>query len=167
MVCGGGGGQGGHNLPLPVPRSPASYFFCPFVSWLPSFIVILQLSFKSRCLTPYSERECFGQLASLSKIKNYVVNWATLHPPTWSLKWHSFDTSLHHTAKPSVFCELQSYGSSSQPHQENTGLALSFLRRILTAKETDEILTRLTQCTCVMLSHSHPTREATWKCFQF
>ena len=51
----GGGGQGGHDLPLQVR-------FCPFVSRLPPFIVFLPLSCKSHCLTPYSDsnRECFG-----------------------------------------------------------------------------------------------------------
>ena len=29
--------QGGHNLPLPIPRSPASCTFCPFVSRLQPF----------------------------------------------------------------------------------------------------------------------------------
>ena len=50
---------GGHNLPLLVPRFPASRF-CPFVSRLPPFIVFLLSSCKSRCLTPYFNRECFG-----------------------------------------------------------------------------------------------------------
>ena len=39
-------------------RTPV--LFCPFVSRLPPFIVFLLLSCKSRCLTPYSNRECFG-----------------------------------------------------------------------------------------------------------
>ena len=98
---------------FPYPVLPPPILFCPFVSRFPPFIVFLPLSCKSRCLTPCSKRECFGQLASLSKIKNGVVNRASPHPPTWSLKWHSFDTSLHHAAKPSVFCELQSYRASS------------------------------------------------------
>ena len=52
---------------------------------LPPFIVVLLLSCKSRCLTPYSNRECFG----LSKIKNGVVNRTTSHSPARSLK-HNF-----------------------------------------------------------------------------
>ena len=101
---------GGHNLPLPVPVFPPPVLFCPFVSRLPPFIVFLLLSCKSRCLTPYSNRECFG----LSKMKNGVVNQTTSHSPARSLKRHSFDTTLHHTAKSSMFCEQESYGSSSQ-----------------------------------------------------
>ena len=106
-----GGGQGGHYLLLPVLPPPVP--FCPFVSWLPPFIVFLLLPCKSRCLTPYPNRECFGQLASLSKIKNCVVIQATPHSPVQSLKRHSFETSLHHVAKSSVFCELQSYRPNS------------------------------------------------------
>ena len=84
--------------------------FCPFVSRLPPFIVFLLLSCKSRCLTPYSNMECFG----LSKMKIAVVNRTTSHSPARSLKRHSFDTTLHHAAKSSVFCELELYGASSQ-----------------------------------------------------
>ena len=89
----GGGDMGGHNLPLPVTRSPASRtFFCPFVSrpllcfsryhvnhavWLPILI---------------------GSALALSKIKNCVVNRTISHSPARSLKRHSFDTSLHHAA---------------------------------------------------------------------
>ena len=101
---------GGHNLPLPVPVFPPPVLFCPFVSRLPPFIVFLLLSCKSRCLTPYSNRECFG----LSKMKNGVVNQTTSHSPARSLKRHSFHTTLHHAAKSSVFCELELYGASSQ-----------------------------------------------------
>ena len=57
---GGGGGQGGHNLPLQYPVLLPAVVFCPFVSRLRPFIVFLPLSDKSRCLTPYSNRECFG-----------------------------------------------------------------------------------------------------------
>ena len=108
----GGGGVTISRLPYPV--LPPPVFFCPFVSRLSLFIVFLPLSCKSPCLTPYSNMECFGQLASLSKIKNCVVNRTTSHSPARLLKWHSFDISLHHAEKSSVFCELQSYGASSQ-----------------------------------------------------
>ena len=77
-----GGGAGGHNLPLPVPRSPASRTLLSLCLPTPAFIVFFPLSCKSRCLTPCSKRECFGQLASLSKIKNCVVNRTTRHSPT-------------------------------------------------------------------------------------
>ena len=43
---GGGVGQGGHNLPLPVTRSPTSLPFSPFVTRLPPVIVFLPLSYK-------------------------------------------------------------------------------------------------------------------------
>ena len=114
MGGGGGGGQGGHNLPLPYPVLPPPVPLCPLVSRLPPFIVLLPLSCKSRCLTLYSNRECFGQLASLSKIKNCVVNRTTLHSPARSLKRHFFDPSLHQVVKSIVFCELQSNGANSQ-----------------------------------------------------
>ena len=96
---------------FPYPVLPPPVLFRPFVSWLPPFIVFLPLSCKSRCLTPYSNREgfCFVQ-----NKKNCVVNRTSSHSPARSLKRHSFDTSLHHAAKSSVFCELQSYGASSQ-----------------------------------------------------
>ena len=59
---GGGGGRGRgvaiYRFPLPV--LPPPVLFCPFVSRLPPFIVFLPLSCKSSCLTPYSNRECFG-----------------------------------------------------------------------------------------------------------
>ena len=55
-----------------------------------------------------------GSALALSKIKNCVVNRTTSHSPARSLKRHSFNTSLHHAAKSSVFCELQSTGASSQ-----------------------------------------------------
>ena len=102
-ICGEwkvGRGQGGHNLPLPVPRSSASVLFCPFVSRLPPFIVFLPLSCKSGCLTPYSNKECFGLVQNK---KNCVVNRTTPHSPARSLKRHSFDTILHHAAKLQCF----------------------------------------------------------------
>ena len=59
---GGGGGRGRgvaiNRFPFPV--LPPPVLFCPFVSRLPPFIVFLPLSCKSSCLTPYSNRECFG-----------------------------------------------------------------------------------------------------------
>ena len=55
-----------------------------------------------------------GSALALSKIKNGVVNRTTSHSPARSLKRHSFDTTLHHAAKSSVFCELELYGASSQ-----------------------------------------------------
>ena len=42
------------------PVFPPPVLFCPFVSRLPPFVVFLLLSCKSRCLTPYFNRECFG-----------------------------------------------------------------------------------------------------------
>ena len=63
------GGQGVpiSHFPYPVLSPPVS--FCPFVFRLPPFVVFLPLSCKSRCLTPYPNRECFVQLAGLFKIK--------------------------------------------------------------------------------------------------
>ena len=99
--CGGDWGVTISCLPYPVLPPPVR--FCPFVSRLPPFIVFLPLSYKSRCLTAYSDsnRGCFAQLANLSKIKNCVVNRTTPPFPARSLKRHSFDTSLHHAAKSS------------------------------------------------------------------
>ena len=107
------GGTGGSESPTsPTLFSRLLYFFVP-------------LSPDSRPLLCFSRyhvnhaawlriligRECFGLQ---SEIKNCVVNRTTPHSPARSLKRHSFDTSLHHAAKSSVFCELQSYGASSQ-----------------------------------------------------
>ena len=63
--CGGGGGRGEGDRGVtmsrfPNPVLPPPVLFCPFVSQLPPFIVFLPLSCKSCCLTPYSNRECFG-----------------------------------------------------------------------------------------------------------
>ena len=59
--CGGGGGDRGVTISrFPNPVLPPPVLFCPFVSQLPLFIVFLPLSCKSCCLTPYSNRECFG-----------------------------------------------------------------------------------------------------------
>ena len=97
---------------FPYSVLPPPVLFCPFVSRLPPFIVFLPLSCKSRCLTSYSNRE--GVLWPSVRNKNCVVSRTTPHSPARSLKRHSFDTSLHHAAKSSVFCELQLYGASSQ-----------------------------------------------------
>ena len=45
---------------FPYPILPPPVLFCPLVTRLTQFIVFLLLSCKSRCLTPYSNRECFG-----------------------------------------------------------------------------------------------------------
>ena len=62
--CGGGRrGEGDRGVTMsrfPNPVLPPPVLFCPFVSQLPPFIVFLPLSCKSCCLTPYSNRECFG-----------------------------------------------------------------------------------------------------------
>ena len=97
---------------FPYAVLPPPVLFYPFVSRLPPFIVFLPLSCKSHCLTSYSNRE--GVLWPSVRNKNCVVSRTTPHSPARSLKRHSFDTSLHHAAKSSVFCELQSYGASSQ-----------------------------------------------------
>ena len=57
---GGGGGRGVTIFRFRYPVLPPPVRFCPFVPRLPPFIVFLLLSCKSRCLTPYSHRECFG-----------------------------------------------------------------------------------------------------------
>ena len=127
-------------LPPPIP-------FCPFVSWVPPFIVFLPLSCKSCCLTPYSNRE-------------------SLSVPNKKL-------CLHHVAKSSVFCELQSYRASSQeglpwrdfspPHRKiqrpikmvfnniwPDSLCHSYREFRQLARQRDSPCT----CTCVMTSHS-------------
>ena len=106
----GGGGVTISHFPYPV--LPPPVLFCPFVSRLPPFIVFLPLPCKSCCLTSYSNRE--GVLWPSLRNKNCVVSRTTPHSPARSLKRHSFDTSLHHAAKSSAFCELKSYGASSQ-----------------------------------------------------
>ena len=51
---------GGHNLSLPVPRSPASRTFLSFCHPTHAVYCVSPVSCKSRCLTPYSNRACFG-----------------------------------------------------------------------------------------------------------
>ena len=89
-------GKGGHNLPLLVPRSPASRTFLSLCLLTPAlYCVFLLLSYKSGCLTPYSNRGYFGLV---QKKKKGVVDRTTPHFPARSLRRHSFDTSLHHAA---------------------------------------------------------------------
>ena len=112
-IEGGRGRGGGVTIShFPYPVIPPPVLFCPFVSRLPPFIVFLPLPCKSCCLTSYSKRE--GVLWPSLRNKNCVVSRTTPHSPARSLKRHSFDTSLHHAAKSSAFCELKSYGASSQ-----------------------------------------------------
>ena len=125
-----------------------------------------------------------GSALALSKIKNCVVNQTTSHSPARSLKRHSFNTSLHHAAKSSVFCELQSTGASSQeglpwtdfspPHRKiqrqikmvfddilPDSLCCSYGEFRLLARQTKHWHDWHSRwaphtCTCVMPSHSCP-----------
>ena len=148
---------------FPYPILPPPVLFRPLVTRLTPFIVFLLYHVNHAVWLPILT----GSALALSKIKNGFVNRTTSYSPARSLKRHSFDTTLHHTAKSSMFCELESYGSSSQEglpygrifahHTEESEtdqnglwrhfiwLALLFLRRISTASETDETVTRLTQ----------------------
>ena len=118
-----------------------------------------------------------GSALALSKIKNCVVNQTTLHSPAWLLKRHSFDTSLHHVAKSSVF-SIVNYSHMEQAprkifhgwifphHTENTEtdqsgfrwhltwLVLSFLHRILRASKRNDTLTWVTRSTDVCMCHA-------------
>ena len=81
-----GGGQGGHNLPPPVP-------FCPFVSRLPPFIVFLPLSCKWRCLTPYSDS--IRSALVLFKIKKCVVkNCVAIRTLRRTSTWPCYDSDF-------------------------------------------------------------------------
>ena len=116
-----------------------------------------------------------GSALALSKIKNCVVNQTTLHSPAWLLKRHSFDTSLHHVTKSSVFSVVNYSHMEQSPrkifhgwifphHTENTEtdqsglwwhltwLVLSFLHRILRASKRHETLTWVTRSTDVYMS---------------
>ena len=116
-----------------------------------------------------------GSALALSKIKNCVVNQTTLHSPAWLLKRHSFDTSLHHVTKSSVFSVVNYSHMEQSPrkifhgwifphHTENTEtdqsglwwhltwLVLSFLQRILRASKRHETLTWVTRSTDVYMS---------------
>ena len=86
---------------FPYPVLPPPVRFCPFVSRLPPFIVFLLLSCKSRCLIPYSDsnRECFGLVQNrklCSKSNHFALSSAII------------DTSLHHVAKFSLQCFVNS-----------------------------------------------------------
>ena len=92
---------------FPYPVLPPPVPFCPFVSQLPPLIVFLPLSCKSRCLTPYFNRECFGLVQNKKlccKSNHFALSSAVIEAAFLQ----------HHAAKSSVFCELQSYGASSQ-----------------------------------------------------
>ena len=84
---------------FPYPVLPPPVLFCP---------LCLPLSCKSRCLTPYPNRECFGLVQNKKlccKSNHFALSSAIIE--TAFLR-HKFDL------KSSVFCELQSYGASSQ-----------------------------------------------------
>ena len=154
------GGTGGSQSPASrTPFSRLPYLFVFFVSRLPPFIVFLPLSCKPRCLTPYSKRECFG-LVQNKKLccksnhpapSNVIIEVAFLrHKFTprgkiFSVLW----TTVVRSELPGKFF----HGQSFPHHTEKYRLALSFLWRISTASETDEIVTRLTQSTHVYMCH--------------
>ena len=80
----GGGGSGGLQPPAsstPFSRLPPPVLFCPFVSRLPPFIVFLPLSCKWRCVTPYSNTECFGLVQNKKwccKSKHFALSSAII-----------------------------------------------------------------------------------------
>ena len=118
-----------------------------------------------------------GSALASSKIKNCVVKQTTLHSPAWLSKRHSFDTSLHHVTKSSVF-SIVNYSHMEQAprkifhgwifphHTENTEtdqsglwwhltwLVLSFLQRILRASKRHETLTWVTRSTDLCMCHA-------------
>ena len=68
-------------LPPPASRLPPPVLFCPFVSRLPPFIVFLPLSCKWRCVTPYSNSECFGLVQNKKwccKSKHFALSSAII-----------------------------------------------------------------------------------------
>ena len=91
-----------------VTISRLPYVFFSFVSRLPPFILFLPLSFKSRCLTPYSDsnRECFGLVqnkklcckSNHSALSSAIIEAAFLR--------HKFTPRCKIFI--TVFCELQS-----------------------------------------------------------
>ena len=101
MVAGGGGhGVQSQSLPLPVLRSPTSRTFVPLCFPTPTLhCVALVFRFIK---------------VNLSKIKNCVEKWTTLHSLARSLKWHSFEPSLYLEAKSAVIWDEQSCRPSSQ-----------------------------------------------------
>ena len=182
----GGGDRGVTISRFPLPVLPPPVFF--FLSLcLPTFIVFLPLSCKSRCLTPYSNRECFGlvQNKKLCCKSNYFALSSAIIEAAF----------LRHKFTPrsrSVFCGLQLYGGSSQeglpwtdfspPHRKiprpikmvfedilPDSLCFSYGEFRQLAGQTrhwHDWHSRHT-CTCVMPSYSCPMIKATWKSFQF
>ena len=107
VAGGGGGGRTGFRVrvsrfPYYVLRPPV--LLCPFASRLPPFIVLLLSSGLSRLI----------KALALSRIKNCVEKWTTLHSLARSLKWHSFEPSLYLEAKSAVIWDEQSCRPSSQ-----------------------------------------------------
>ena len=169
---GGGGDRGITISRFPYPVLPPPVLFCPFVSRLPPFIVFLPLSCKSRCLTPYSNRECFGLVQNKKlcyKSNHSALSGTIIEAAFLQHKFTPRDKIFSVLWTTVVLSELPGRSSMDRffPNTpKNTGtdqnglwrhltwLALSFLRRISTASKTDETLTRLTQSTHVYICHA-------------
>ena len=94
----GGGETGGSQSP--ASHTPFSRLPYVFVSLFPDSRPLLCFSrYHVNCAVWLPIQILIGSALALSKIKNCVVNRTTPHFPARSLKWHSFDPSLHHAAK--------------------------------------------------------------------
>ena len=135
-------GQGGHNLPHPV--LPPPVLFCPFVSRLLPFIVFLPLSCKSCCLTPYSNRECFGPLIEAAFLRHKFTLRSKILSVLWTIVVRSnlLRRSSMEGFFPTTPKTLRPIKNGLWRHF--IWLALLSLRRISTASETDKTLTQLT-----------------------
>ena len=148
---------------FPYPVLPPPVPFCPFVSQLPPLIVFLPLSCKSRCLTPYFNRECFGLVQNKKlccKSNHFALSSAVIEAAFLQHKFTPRSKIFSVLWTTVVRSELPGRSSmdgffpttlqNTETDQNGlwrhfTWLALLFLRRISTASETDETLTRLTQ----------------------
>ena len=166
-----GEGTGESKSPASLnPFSRLPYFFLSLC--LPTFIVFLPLSCKSRCLTPYSNRECFGlvQNKTLCFKSNYfalssaIIEAAFLrHKFTprgkiFSVLWTKVVRSeLPGRSSMDGFFPTTPQNTETDQNglwRHFTWLALLFLRRISIANGTDETLTRLTQSTHMYMCHA-------------
>ena len=148
---------------FPYPVLPPPVPFCPFVSQLPPLIVFLPLSCKSRCLTPYFNRECFDLVQNKKlccKSNHFALSSAVIEAAFLQHKFTPRSKIFSVLWTTVVRSELPGRSSmdgffpttpqNTETDQNGlwrhfTWLALLFLRRISTASETDETLTRLTQ----------------------
>ena len=143
--------------------TPASRTFLSLSHPTHAVYCVSPVSCKSRCLTPYSNRECFGLVQNkkwFCKSNHFVLSSAiievaflrhnfTPHSKIFNVLW----TRVVRFELPGRDPRKGSETDQNGLWRHFIWLALLFLRRISTASETDETVTRLTQSTHVPRVH--------------